>query len=145
MVTIEVKGLKELQGKLKTLPQRLKTEVSAVVESGVKTFVRNAKRDVPRQFGFLGNGISYTFLISDKTRTSFMVVSNFKYSPYIEWGTITRVRVPSELQAYAIQFKGKGIRKNGGIYPHPFFFKQTPITKAQIEKGIGQIIKDEKL
>jgi HK97 gp10 family phage protein len=141
MVTIEVKGLKELQANVNKLPQRLKQETSGVLERGAQLFVRNAKRDAPVDFDFLRNLISYA-----KTgELKFTLISGSKYSPYLEWGTITRVSVPTELASYAIQFKGKGIRKNGGIFPHPYFYKQQIPVKIEMEKNLEPILKDIKL
>lgn len=136
MVKVNIVGLDQFQSKLKSIPEQLKREVRGVVEAGAKTFVRNAKKQAPKDMGFLTGGISFT-KISDLT---FEVVSSKEYSPYIEWGTITKVKVPSELQSYAIQFKGKGIRKNGGIIPRPFFFPQAPLVKRQIENGIAAVL-----
>jgi hypothetical protein len=50
------------------------------------------------------------------------VTSNAYYSAYHEWGTISHVVVPANLQEFAIQFKGQGIKQTGGIYARPFFF-----------------------
>jgi hypothetical protein len=63
----------------------------------------------------------------------------------LEWGTITRVSVPDDLQAEALLYKGKGLRKTGGVYPHPFFFKQRPLAKKAIEDRITAITRDIKL
>jgi len=143
MITVEVKGLRELQAKIDSLQPQFKKEVEGTVERGVQLFVRNAKRDAPVNFGVLRNSISY-YPTSKGEVIGFEVVSGAYYSPYMEWGTITRVNVPGELAAYASQFKGKGIRKNGGIFPRPFFFKQIPFAKAEIESGILAIIKSIK-
>lgn len=139
--SIDIKGMKELQDKLANMPKQLQKEVSGVVEDGAKVFVRNAKRDAPVDFGVLRNEITYFPLGNLK----FEIVSGARYSPYLEFGTITKVRVPVELSSYAIQFKGRGIKKNGGLYPHPFFFKQIPLVKTQIEKDIKQITDSIKL
>lgn len=141
MITIDVKGLKDLQANLSKLPEILKAELSGQLERGAQLFVRNAKRDAPVDFGFLRNQISY----AKTSDFSFTVVSGSKYSPYLEWGTITRVQVPVELADYAIQFKGKGIRKTGGIYPHPYFFKQQIPVKIELEKSVQAMLKDLKL
>lgn len=145
MITLEVKGLKELQAKLEKLPVEFQNEVRGVLEDGAKQYVRLAKRDAPVDFGFLRNGISYAFVLADKTRCTFEIVSNARYSPYLEWGTITRVSVPPGEEPYAVQFKGRGIKKTGGIYPHPFFFKQKPIVKKLIEQDIKTILEDIKI
>lgn len=142
---IDIKGLKELQAKIAKLPDDLKARVNGQIERGAQVFVSGAKRDAPKDFAGgigLAGGISYA---TDKTRLAADISSAVFYSPYLEWGTIEHVSVPVELQAYAIQFKGKGIRKTGGIIPHPFFFKQLPLAKQTIETGIVAELKDVKL
>lgn len=139
--TIDIKGLKELQANIDKLPAQLKKEAGAILENGAKNWVLLAKRNAPVNFGVLRNQISY-LKVSD---LSFQIISGSEYSPYMEWGTITRVSVPAFLQAYAIQFKGKGIRKTGGVFPRPFFFPPQGQVTVQIQKGIGSILKEVKL
>lgn len=148
-ITVQIVGLKEVQAKFKNLPAQLQAIVRGEVEDGCKFFVRNAQKDAPVDFGTLRQGISYAFVIADKTRTTFQLVSNAKYSAYLEFGTITfakfgvaRATAESQqptLPAYAITFKGRGIRRTGGIYPQPFFFKQLPATKLFIEKKLAAV------
>jgi len=141
MITINVIGLDETLANLDKLPDTLRTELSATLERGAQTFVRNAKRDAPVNMGVLRNEITYE-KIGEMT---FNVVSGANYSPYMEWGTITRVRVPGELAEYASQFKGRGIRKTGGISPHPYFFIQTPIVEEQLNDEVPKVLDDIKL
>jgi HK97 gp10 family phage protein len=139
--SIDIKGLRELQANITKLPQQLKVEASAIVENGAKEWVRLSKQDAPVDFGVLRNEITYAKL----NDLSFEIISGASYSPYVEWGTIEHVSVPAELQPYAILFKGKGIRKTGGIYPHPYFFKQARLVLAKVEQGISSILKEVKL
>ena len=138
---INIKGLKELQDKMAKMPEVLEKRVNGIIEDVAKVFVRNAKKDAPVDMGVLRNSITYY----KNGKLSFTIVSGAKYSPYLEFGTITKVSVPTELAAYAAQFKGKGLRANGGIYPHPYFFLQTPIAKKQAETDIKQLLGDIKL
>lgn len=142
VIKINVIGLKEEQAKLLKATSTIKKEVAAVIEAGAKEFVRNAKRSAPvnklQGGGNLRQMISYYPMGGDSlTRT---VVSGAKYSPYIEWGTITRVNVPAELQAYAMQFRGRGIKKRGGIFPHPFFFPFVPVVRTWIEPRVKAVL-----
>lgn len=137
MITIDIKGLRELQAKFSQMPVNVVKQVRGIVENGAKVFVRNAKRDAPRDNGFLSQSISYRPIPSGQNQSAFEIVSGARYSPYMEWGTITRVRVPEDLKAYAITFKGRGIKKSGGIFPRPYFFKQRAIVKSQVEAQIA--------
>lgn len=139
--TIDIKGLKELQANIDKLPAQLKKEAGAILENGAKNWVLLAKRDAPVDVGFLKGQISY----SKNAELSFSIVSGSEYAAYPEWGTITFVAVPPQLQAYAIQFKGKGIRKTGGMRPTPYFFKQQAPVTVLIERGLNSILKEVKL
>lgn len=138
-IKVEIKGLRELQARFNSLPKEVQVEAKAVVEAGAKTWVQKAKRAAPVDNGTLKNGISY-YDSSKGPLIGFTIVSNAKYSAYLEWGTITKVEVPAELSEYALQFKGKGILKTGGITPHPFFFPQQLPVKKQIEAGLKSLV-----
>lgn len=57
----------------------------------------------------------------NKSRLSASVGTNVHYAPYVEFGTGTLVKVPSDLREYAIQFKGAGIRQvNRRAIPYLF-------------------------
>lgn len=140
---VEIKGLREIETKIAALPDRLDKELNGIMTRGAQVFVAGAKRDAAKDFGFLTGQISFS--PNPVTSLKMKLISGAGYSPYLEWGTITRVVVPETEAAYATLFKGKGIRKTGGIYPRPFFFKQTPAMVVAIEKGFAAIIKDEKL
>lgn len=139
--SVNILGLKELQSTFDKLPAQLRREASGILEAGAKKWVALSKRDSPVDFGVLRNEITYVAVAP----LTFEIVSGAKYSPYLEWGTITHVSVPAELSEYAIQFKGRGLRKNGGIFPHPYFFKQQTPVAVQIEKGVQSILNEVKL
>jgi HK97 gp10 family phage protein len=136
-VSIQVDGLDRLKKKFGSLPENLKAEVDAELASTANEFVNRAVSAAPVDTGFLRNQITFTRL----GEMNYEVVSGARYSAYLEFGTITRVSVPSDLVEYAAFFKGKGIRKNGGIYPHPFFFPQLPIAQAQLNKNLKEVVK----
>ena len=141
---VQIQGLRELQARFDQLPQELQREAKGYVAMGAQTWVRNAKRDAPIDLGVLRNQISYVDM-SKAGSISYEVVSGARYSAYIEWGTITKVSVPGELAAYAMNFKGKGIRTNGGIIPRPFFFKQRAEAIKVVEQGLQSMLKAIKL
>lgn len=132
MIKIELNGYKELSRKLGRLADEFEAEVDAEVEDVAKMFVSDAELTAQAQ-GIFDQGR----LIADIRHTrlgpmAFNIVSGVHYSAYHEWGTITHVRVPAELASYAAMFKGRGIKKTGGIYPRPFFFIQMPKAQARM-------------
>lgn len=128
-MSVNVIGFKEFQAKLKALPNDLQTLADVYVQDAGLEWEQKAKRSAPVNFGQLRGSIS-----SQKTGNMSAEITSAKlYSPYVEWGTGTRVKVPTELQSYAIQFKGQ--KKVVGRYPKPFFFiHKEPIKKELYEK-----------
>jgi len=104
---VEIRGLRELQAKISSMPKEIHKEVSAAVESGAKKWVRDAKDAAPLNYGKLKQGISYK-RVSGKD-ISFQIFSNSSYSPYMEWGTKSKAVIPSDEVQYASEFQGKGI------------------------------------
>jgi len=104
MVKVNLIGFKEFADKLKAAPAKITNEVGAECEDAAKLFVRQAKRDAPKNEGQLIGGISYTKIDS----LTFEVVSAAKHSPYMEFGTKGNYQPYPGTEEYAAQFKGKG-------------------------------------
>jgi hypothetical protein len=137
-VKIEVQGLEKIIKKLGSIPEGVKKEVDAEMAATANNFVNRAVAAVPvGETGFLKSKISSERLAP----MSYEIVSGATYSAYVEFGTITRVKVPSELTAYAMQFKGRGIRKSGGLHPRPFFFPQLPIARTEFNRNLDEVVK----
>lgn len=165
--TVTLTGWKEFENKLSTLPKKLMQEVGGEVEDAARLWAAGAKRDAPKDQGFLAGQISSRKL----GPMSAEATSEANYSAYIEWGTKTRVQVPSDLQGYANEFRG-GVNPGGakkfifawmnrvgipkerqwitflsiiikGIHPHPYFFPQKPIVQAQLDKNVQTILNTE--
>jgi hypothetical protein len=138
VVKVNLIGFKELEAKLKNLPAKIKKEVGAEIQFSGERFAELAKKDVVKDSAQLAASIR-PVPVSD---LSVEVVVQKDYAPYVEWGTIEHVEVPAELTDYAIQFKGLGIRKSGGVYPRPFFFKQIPQVRKETLEHIENILSD---
>lgn len=115
---ISLVGIKEVQkvieGKSKELQKELDMELSAYALDVQK----GAKRYAPIDTGKLRQGMSI-----DTTKKYFKTVGNTKeYAPYVEFGTGDSVSVPEGLEMYAMEFKGKDIRKVN-LPARPFLFK----------------------
>lgn len=138
---INIAGVKELQTKLNNVSKQVRSEVLGEIKDAAQVWARNSQRDAPIDLGKLRQNI--TADISPSWGAS--VISNARYSPYIEWGTVTKVDVPGELADYAIQFKGRGLRKSGGISPRPFFFKQRLVIEKMLIQKIQTVLNGTKL
>lgn len=167
--SVKLTGWKEFENNLKTLPRHIKTEVSHAVKDAGDTWEERAKLAAPTDQGLLKGSIT-----SKRTgEMSAEVTSPAEYSAYIEWGTKTRVKVPSELQAYAAQFRGGGkgagnarlmiyawMNRVGipkerqwfvfisivtkGIHPQPYFFIQRPFVEKQLLDDLKHITSAER-
>lgn len=164
-VTISLKGYKELQGRLKKVDATVKKEIGFEVQDAGNHWARRAKQDAPKDQGRLVNEITTRKTAPLTSET----VSGAEHSPYLEWGTLTRVKVPAELAGYALQFKGGGkgdgsakekiyawMKRVGvskdrqyfvfiaiitkGIRPHPYFFIQRPIIEKDYLQNIKRIL-----
>lgn len=161
--TVTITGFKEFSDKMEKFSQLLPGELDAAAETAAQSWATNASRDAPKDQGKLHNNIRPVFVKDGVWEAA----STSLYSPFMEWGTKSRVSIPAELQAYAAQFRQKGppggaqaiydwarrvgipqnqwifvylsiIRK--GVHPHPFFFKQRPIVEKQLLGDLQQIL-----
>jgi len=70
------------------------------------------------------------------------IIVGAEYGPYQEFGTGSKVQVPSELSSYAMQFKGRGIRQvntRAQPYLYPAFFLQRDKFVSDMNNRINKI------
>lgn len=133
-MSVKLEGFDQFAKKLQNKPKEIQKLVGVHVQNASLKWAREAKRAAPVDKGILRGGINAQKL----TELSAEVTSNALYSPYVEWGTGTKVKVPQELQAYAIQFKG--VRKVIGRYPKPFFFIHKNTIRKELETNIRKVL-----
>ena len=133
----KIEGLEETLKKLEKADQKLTEGVHEVMKNGAKVIANEAKGDVPVKTGRLKSSIG----VSELSYLSFKIHTKEDYAPYVEFGTGGKVNVPTGLELYAIQFKGKGVREvnlPARPYLFPAYFKYLPQIikdlKAQIKK-----------
>lgn len=100
--TFDIQGIAEIQDRLRKASGRLVVDADGVLQRNTQIIARNAMRDAPTDEGRLKGAIS----ASRVKQLEHEVVSPVNYSPFIEWGTKRKAKVPAELQSYAQQFKG---------------------------------------
>src|SRR5690625_2652106 len=87
-------------------------DISDMVEGGIEASAfdirRQAVTTVPVDTGILKGSIK---VVPGEHRLHKIIEAGASYAPNIEFGTGTRVNVPSGLADYAIQFKGKGVKQ----------------------------------
>lgn len=106
-ITANISGLKELEKKLNKLGKDTEDTTANEINNSAINIMRNAKRNVVVDNGFLRNSISFEPL----SKLTYTVEAKAKYAPYVEFGTGGLVTIPSGYEQYAAIFKGKGIRK----------------------------------
>lgn len=114
----KIKGLSEIQKKLKQLPGKIKNEVIADIQDTADTIVMKAINKAPVDLGVLKQSIGNE---PKKGGLNYIVFVGVEYAAPVEFGTGTETNIPAELKDYAKQFKGEG-KKNINLPAQPFFF-----------------------
>lgn len=138
---VRLEGFDEFKNKVNSIGGDLPPIAHAIVTDLTlkwKDLAIKTARNQSNRTGKLIGGITTDISPIGKFPIVGQLSSSKLYSPYVEWGTIKKVSVPSDLQSYALQFKGRGIKKSGGMSPRPFFF----IHKDYIELELRNRLKD---
>lgn len=149
------------------MPDQLQEEFAGEVEFSAERWALLAAQAAPNDQGFLSQKIKPN-KIND---LEWDVISPMEYSPYQEFGTKSKVRIPSGLESYAAQFKGQTGQKGAkqaiyawmnrvgieasrqwivfisimktGIKAHPFLFIQEPIIEKEFIEHLQNIVDTE--
>lgn len=104
--------------------------------------VRRAMRLAPVRYGFLrasvGTNATGAGMSAEVWAGGAGKGVNVKYAPYVEFGTGNKVYVPKELIDYAIQFKGRGVRKVNNSH-QPYFFPAVKISVKEMFTKLHQM------
>jgi HK97 gp10 family phage protein len=140
-ISFKIEGLDALIKRLGKLPPKIAKEVAMEVNASALAIQSKAKRDVKVDNGTLRNSIQLKE-INQGTKIVYTVGSALKYAPYVEFGTGGEVNVPAGYETFAIQFKGKGIRKinlRARPYLIPAFESEIPILRKNIKNVIANV------
>jgi HK97 gp10 family phage protein len=116
---IDLEGLQPLLAKLKGMGQEVDDIVAEEIENTARNIERKAAQRVPKDAG--GSGLAGSITTRKVNDLNWEVVAQKNYAPYVEFGTGGLVDVPAGLEDYAMQFKGKGIKKIN-MRARPYFF-----------------------
>ena len=98
-----VKGLQEVLKNLQKFGAAAAVEIDKITEEIVINIVADAKINAPKNLGKLGQSIEKVKI----KESNYKAVAHKEYAAYVEFGTGTKVQVPSEMQKIASQFKNK--------------------------------------
>lgn len=118
------------------------TQCQRAVFATCTNIVRRAMRLAPVNFGFLRASVGTNATGAGMSAEVWAGGSgkgvNVHYAPYVEFGTGKGVSVPNELAEYAIQFKGKGIRKVNNR-AQPYFFPAVKLSVKEMFTRLHQM------
>jgi HK97 gp10 family phage protein len=140
-ISFKIEGLDALIKRLGKLSPKIAKEVAMEVNASALAIQSKAKRDVQVDNSTLRSSIQLKE-INQGSKIVYTVGSALKYAPYVEFGTGGLVNVPAGYESFAIQFKGKGIRKinlRARPYLIPAFESQIPILRKNIKNVIANV------
>ena len=143
-ISFRIEGLEALIKRLGKLSPLIAKEVAMEVNASALAIQSKARRSVASNSTDKGRLVGSIQLkevnIGDKIM--YTVGSRLKYAPYVEFGTGGTVNVPAGYEDFAIQFKGKGIRKVN-LRPRPYlipaFESEIPILRKNIQNVIKNV------
>jgi hypothetical protein len=144
-ILFKIEGLDALIKRLGKLPIEIEKEVAEEVNASALSIQNKAKKSVAANStdnGTLLGSIQLVSVLKDK-RILYTVGSRLKYAPYVEFGTGGTVNVPAGYEDFAIQFKGKGIRKVN-LRPRPYLIPAFESEMPILRKNIQNVIKNVK-
>ena len=140
-ILFRIEGLDALIKRIGKLAPEIAKEVAMEVNASALAIQSKARRDVVVDNGILRNSIQLKE-INTGDKIMYTVGSRLKYAPYVEFGTGGTVNVPAGYEDFAIQFKGKGIRKIN-LRPRPYlipaFESEIPILRKNIQNVIKNV------
>lgn len=125
---VRVTGLKEAIQSLNEKQKKIDSGLLNILQDYTLRIEFQAKRLAPTDMGHLGQSIS-----SNVTNRVSTISASANYAPFVEFGTGTRVKVPSGFEELAMTFyvNGKGLTR-----PQPFLIPSYLEQKLKYEAAI---------
>jgi HK97 gp10 family phage protein len=141
-ISFKIEGLDDLIKRMGKLAPKIAKEVALEVNASALAIQSKARRDVVVDNGILRNSIQLKE-VNTGDKIMYTVGSRLRYAPYVEFGTGGTVSVPAGYEDFAIQFKGKGIRKIN-LRPRPYLIPAFESEIPVLRKNIQNVIKNVK-
>jgi HK97 gp10 family phage protein len=141
MLTIEFnkQSLNAFYKYLKNLEGDVADYVRAEIEDSMLAIESGAASNVAVDTGALKNSIQSMPIKVSKNQVTGGVEVGANYAPYVEFGTGTKVKVPSELSNFAAQYKGAGV-KEVNLPARPFFYPEVFKQRTELPKRIERTL-----
>lgn len=143
-ISFRIEGLDALIKRMGKLAPEIAKEVAMEVNASALAIQSKARRAVASNSTDKGRLVGSIQLkeVNTGDKIVYTVGSRLKYAPYVEFGTGGTVNVPAGYEDFAIQFKGKGIRKIN-LRPRPYlipaFESEIPILRKNIQNVIKNV------
>jgi HK97 gp10 family phage protein len=143
-ISFRIEGLDTLIKRIGKLAPEIAKEVAMEVNASALAIQSKARRSVASNSTDKGRLVGSIQLkeINSGDKITYTVGSALRYAPYVEFGTGGTVNVPAGYEDFAIQFKGKGIRKIN-LRPRPYlipaFESEIPILRKNIQNVIKNV------
>lgn len=106
MITVSFKGIGDLKKKINDFKKQVPKEIDAELRQGAEDIRADAVREAP--FG-AGGGLQRGIQKEKKGPLNWEVVSNAKYSGFVEFGTGGKVSIPAGLEEIAMEVKNAAV------------------------------------
>jgi len=134
---MNVFGIDKLITELKNYSEKVNTDINNSVKAAALNVESRAKMDCPVDMGTLRASIN-TRPIKDDEGYGWEVFTPLEYAPYVEFGTGTRVSIPTGYEEYARQFKGQ--KSIVGMNAQPYLIPNFEMEKMALIENIKKII-----
>lgn len=136
---VQAKGITEILNKVAFITGEMTEEIIIEVQAAAMDIQGDAREAL--QGGITDYGRLSQSIVAENVPDGAVlsVGSDVVYAPYIEWGTGKLVEIPQDEAAYAILFKGKGVREvntKARPYLFPAIKKNMPLLIEKIENII---------
>jgi len=118
--------------------KKMQSDYEKEIQEAILVATRQTRYDAKMYVPFGKGGLKASIREYKKGLTGNVIVG-VSYGPYQEYGTGTRVKVPSELSAYAMQFKGAGVRQVN-LRPQPYLYPAFFLNRDRFIKDMDRRI-----
>ena len=134
---INVFGIDKLIGELKNYSEKVYTNIDNAMQESARNVQRQAIMDAPSDMSTLRRSIQVK-PIKEETWSGYEIFSLLPYAPYVEFGTGTRVTIPTGYEEYAMQFKGQ--KEIVGMNAQPYLIPNFEMEKANLMANLKKIV-----
>ena len=134
---MNVFGIDKLIGELKNYSEKVYTNIDNAMQESARNVQRQAIMDAPSDMSTLRRSIQVK-PIKEETWSGYEIFSLLPYAPYVEFGTGTRVTIPTGYEEYAMQFKGQ--KEIAGMNAQPYLIPNFEMEKANLMANLKKIV-----